>query len=89
MRGTPLADVGIRMGDESDGTLPRRYANRLDIGFTRDEIVLDFGQQFDDAPARIHTGIVTSPRAADGFLEVLRLSLDEHRRLYQSDGDDS
>ena len=50
-----------------------RYANHLEIGQNAVEVILQFGQLFDEAEtAVVHTRIVTSPFYARRFLELLR-----------------
>jgi hypothetical protein len=60
----------------------RRYANWLEVGFSQDEFVIDFGQQFDDHAPQAHSGVVITPRVARAFVDTLQLSLEEHRRCY-------
>jgi hypothetical protein len=60
----------------------RRYANCLEVSFSADDFVLDFGQQFNDQETVQHTGIVATPRSIDAFVEILTRSLAEHRRRY-------
>ena len=70
------------MASERNKSTDRQYANWLEVGFNRDEFVLDFGQSFDSTEAAIHTGIVTSPRSAQAFLDTLQHSVAEYRRKY-------
>jgi hypothetical protein len=65
----------------------RRYANWIEIGFTRDEFVIDFGQEVDGTAALPHSGIVVTPRAAEAFVAALRRSLDEHHRRYAGENE--
>ncbi len=59
-----------------------RYANHLEIGQNAFEVILQFGQLFDEAEtAVVHTRIVTSPFYAKRFLELLR----ECVRRYETD----
>ena len=71
---------------EQDGERPltRRYANRLEVVFAPGEFVLDFGQEFDGV-ARLHSGIVATPRVVEAFVEALQQSLGEYRRRHGAD----
>ena len=56
------------MGDTTEG----KYANYFDIGFTRFEILLDFGQFDSDLQKGIrHTRIILNPSSARVFLHML------------------
>ncbi len=72
---------------ETDGLpeVERRYANWLQVGFTRDEFVLDFGQAFDAQEPQIHTGIVTTPSVLRAMLSTLQVSSEEHRRAFPAE----
>lgn len=70
---------------ERSSPAPRRYANWLDVSFSADDFVLDFGQQFDDEDRQPHTGIIATPRSVTAFVDVLTRSLAEHRRKYGAD----
>jgi hypothetical protein len=70
------------MPDERAQPIPRRYANWLEVGFSAEEFVLDFGQRFDERTPAPHCGIVTTPRAAHDFLDVLTRSIAEHAQRY-------
>lgn len=49
-----------------------RYANFFKVGYNALEVVIEFGESFsDDAPARVHTRIVTHPVYARAFLALL------------------
>lgn len=66
-----------------DDPSPRRYANWLDVTFSADDFVLDFGQRFDDEGETLrHSGIVATPSSVVAFVDVLTRSLAEHRRRY-------
>jgi hypothetical protein len=65
---------------------PRRYANWLDVTFSADDFVLDFGQRFDDGDALRHSGIVATPSSVVAFVDVLTRSLAEHRRRHGGAG---
>ena len=60
----------------------RRYANWLDVTFSADDFVLDFGQRFDDGEALRHSGIVATPSSVMAFIDVLTRALAEHRRRH-------
>lgn len=79
----------IRVDVPDEMVISRRYANWIEIGFTRDEFVIDFGQEFDDADTHPHTGVVVTPRVAEAFLETLRRSLEAHRRCYAAGSGDA
>lgn len=61
---------------------PRRYANCIDVTFSADDFVLDFGQRFDEAETVRHSGIVATPRSVAAFVDVLTRSLAEYRRRH-------
>jgi hypothetical protein len=57
-----------------------RYANHLEVGQNAVEVILQFGQLFDEAEtAVVHTRIVTSPFYARRFLELLQESIGRHQ----------
>ena len=70
------------MPDESSLPGPRRYANWLDVTFSADDFVMDFGQRFDEGEVIRHSGIVATPRAVVAFVDVLTRSLAEYRRRH-------
>lgn len=70
------------MTEERRAAAQRRYANWLDVSFSAEEFVLDFGQRFGDAESVMHSGIVATPGAVDAFVDVLARSLAEYRRRY-------
>ena len=73
---------GVPMSDGQWTHPPvRRYANWLEVGFDSDEFVLDFGQRFDET-ARLHSGIIATPRCVKAFVDTLQRSLDEHRQRH-------
>ena len=74
--------ICLHMADCHKQTPPRRYANWLEIAYSQDEFVLDFGQIFDEEEPVVHTGIVTTPRKARDFLDTLQQALDDHQRRY-------
>jgi len=59
-----------------------RYANFFQIGFNAYEVVIDFGQEYPPAGARVHTRIVTSVEKAGDLSETLTNSLRDHERKY-------
>ena len=67
-----------------DGSgLEGRYANYLQVGHNAFEVVLDFGQQYDDAQApTLHTRIVTNPAYLKAFLVVLGDALETYQRTF-------
>jgi len=65
--------------DESNG----RYANYFELGYTQFEIILAFGQCFENAPAApCHTRIITSPTYAKTLLDLLQQCLREYEQRY-------
>jgi len=52
-----------------------RYANHLEVGCNEEEVVMDFGQVFDDEAPLTHTRIVTQPVFARQMMRILRESL--------------
>jgi hypothetical protein len=64
----------------------RRYANWLDVTFSADDFVLDFGQRFDEGEVLLHSGIVATPRSVVAFLDLLTRSVAEHRRRHGGAG---
>jgi hypothetical protein len=74
------------MPDEPWRPGPRRYANWLDVTFSAEDFVLDFGQRFDEGDAIQHSGIVATPRSVVAFLDVLTRSVAEHRRRHGGAG---
>jgi len=68
----------------ADAPSQRRYANWLDVSFSAEEFVLDFGQRFGEGDTSVHSGIVATPGAVDAFVDVLARALAEYRRRYGS-----
>jgi hypothetical protein len=71
-----------------------RYANGFQVGHNAFEFVLDFQQEYADAPgARTLTRVVTSPAYAKAFLEILAASVARYEKEFgtivtpHSDGD--
>ena len=57
------------------------YANHFRVGRNHHEVVIDFGQHYEDTQdACIHTRIITSPAYAKEFLKVLVQTLDEYEQ---------
>jgi Protein of unknown function (DUF3467) len=56
-----------------------KYANVFKVGFNAYEWIIDFGQQYPPAEARMHTRIVISVE----FARNLRDVLDESMRQYE------
>ena len=58
-----------------DGDRPQgQYANYLEIGTNPLEVVLDFGQTYEN-DTRIHTRIITNPHFALEFLRLMQQAL--------------
>jgi hypothetical protein len=73
-----------------NGALNGRYSNYFKIGHNPFEFLFDFGQIYaGDAPAPLHTRIVTTPFYAKHLLALLRQSIAEYERLFGTipDGD--
>ena len=79
----------------SGGSLEARYANYFEVGHTDVEFILQFGQSYgSDAPAAIHTRVVTDPSYVRTLIELLERSLSQfesthgavQRRTERSDG---
>ena len=68
--------------DEPCKADPRRYANWLDVTFSADDFVMDFGQRFEEGEVVKHSGIVATPRSVVAFVDVLTRSLEEYRRRH-------
>jgi hypothetical protein len=61
------------------GQIEARYSNHFEIGQNVFEVVLAFGQLYEeDGAALIHTKIVTSPYYAKRFSELLQESIRRH-----------
>ena len=59
-----------------------RYANHLEVGHNAEELVMDFGQVFEDEPPLLHTRIVAHPTFAREIVEVLHESLSHHEKIH-------
>lgn len=68
------------------GALEARYANYLQIGYSQEEVVLEFGQAYDESQGdpMIHTRLVTTPAFAREFLRLLKRSVQENERERES-----
>jgi hypothetical protein len=58
------------------------YANYFQVGYTAFEMVIDFGENYDEKHPGCHTRIVTSPVYARALLETLSRALDGYRESY-------
>jgi len=58
--------------------LDRQYANYIEVGFNAGEFVLDFGLNFENEEAELYTRIITSPRYAKNFLQLLIHAIGEY-----------
>jgi hypothetical protein len=70
------------MTDGRHSPIQRRYANWLEVSFSTDEFVLDFGQKLDEAGGLLHSGIVTTPGCIDSFIDILTRSREGHQRRF-------
>jgi hypothetical protein len=68
----------------SNGNLcEARYANYFRVGHAEFEVVLEFGQVYDDtANPQVHTRIVMSPVDAGDFAGLLRESLQQYESSF-------
>jgi hypothetical protein len=59
------------------------YANYFEVGHTKFEIVLDFGQRYAGQGQSVcHTRIVTSPLYAEALLRTLEGALTQYRERF-------
>lgn len=70
------------MADDAGFGLEARYANSFEIGFNAYEFVIDFAQQYEGGPGRVHSRIVTSPALARILGELLESSLRKYDSRY-------
>jgi hypothetical protein len=76
MADKPRPDI---LGGDAEG----RYANYFKAGHNAYEVILEFGQFYEDnAQPKMHTRIVTSPAYAKTFLDVLRDSLERYEKVF-------
>lgn len=70
--------------------LEGRYANYFQVGHNAFEILLDFGQLYsENAAARFHTRIITSPAYAKVLSETLRGCIDQYEQTFGAIPEDS
>ena len=61
------------------------YANYFEVGHTKFEIVIDFGQRYTgQGPSPCHTRIVTSPLYAEALRRTLEDTLMQYRERFGS-----
>lgn len=71
----------MRQRKKGGGALEARYANYLQIAFSPEEVVLEFGQTYESqGDPMIHTRLVTTPVFAREFLRLLERSVQEIER---------
>lgn len=77
-----------RQRKKGGGSLEARYANYLQIGYSQEELVLEFGQAYNESHGdpMIHTRLVTTPLFAREFLRLLEQSVQEFERDRGSQG---
>ncbi len=63
-----------------------RYANYFQIGYSRDEIVFDFGQAYEGEAPQRHTRIVVQPRDARILLQMLEAVLAQYAAEFPEGG---
>ena len=76
-----MADVQSHnhLEDRSEG----RYANYFNVGHNAFEVILEFGQFYEEnEQPRLHTRIVTSPDYAKRLLELLQESLGQYEKQF-------
>ncbi|HEX4320463.1 MAG TPA: DUF3467 domain-containing protein [Acidobacteriaceae bacterium] len=74
-------DVPYSFGEEQEG----RYANHFQIGHNAFEVVLQFGQFYEEEKRVVmHTRIVTCPAYAETLLRLLSHSLAQYESSYGS-----
>jgi len=60
-----------------------KYANYFHVGHNAFEVILEFGQHYEDAgKPQMHTRIVTAPAHADALCELLRKALAEYKKSF-------
>jgi hypothetical protein len=81
--GNPMkGDVRQRQpGEEPEA----KYANYFHVGHNAFEVMLEFGQHYEDASKpQMHTRIVTAPAYAEALCELLRKALAEYKKTFGS-----
>jgi hypothetical protein len=71
-------------GAENSGAgLEGRYANHFNIGYNAFEVVLEFGQFYEDNDQPlVHTRIVTSAAYARSFLELMSGAIEQYESTF-------
>jgi hypothetical protein len=60
-----------------------RYANYFQVGHNAFEVIVDFGQLYEESPdVRFHTRIIMAPAYAVRLLETLAKSVAEFERTF-------
>jgi hypothetical protein len=60
-----------------------KYSNYFDVGFNAHEVILGFGQHYEEADEpRMHTRIVTAPAYANSLIELLRTALTDYEQKF-------
>lgn len=74
-----------RVGEDVCGKqgLEGRYANHVRIGVNENEVVLDFGQYYEEGQPKFHTRIILAPRYATSLLETLIEALAQFEKISQ------
>jgi hypothetical protein len=62
-----------------------RYANVFRVGFNAFELVVEFGEAFDDDGGRIHTRVITNPVFARVLVDSLNDALARYASATTSD----
>ena len=63
-----------------------RYMNVFRIGFNAFEVVIEFGERFDEgAPVAMHTRVITNPILARALVDSLTEALSNYDSTYSAD----
>jgi len=74
-----MANSGTIPGERSEA----RYSNYFSVGHAPFEVILEFGQFYDDSSQpQLHTRIVMNPAYANAFRALLRESLQQYENSF-------
>jgi hypothetical protein len=60
-----------------------KYANYFHVGHNAFEVMLEFGQHYEDeSKPQMHTRIVTAPAYAEALCDLLRKALAEYKKTF-------
>lgn len=75
--------------NEANDSTEARYANSFRVGYNAYEILIEFGQAYEDeSNTRMHTRIVTSPNYAKELLKTLMASINSYEAQFGTISDD-